>query len=161
MYSQHHSTTVHVPDAKTFLQAAGKREIAATDSSQQAAGEGKRRRAAGEGKRRAGGDAEAGDPQETAALHSLHILSALLASAPAPSVSCVRVAVTCPPWPWCQASVTLPPTSSVHIEMFCTQDIVKAPQQCNHVLHLGKHFSLYCTQTLLSQRLSWGLRGSL
>lgn len=118
MYSQHHSTTVHVPDAKIFLQAPGKRQIPATDSSQQASGE---------RKRRAAGDADAEDPQETAALHSLHILSPLLTSGPAPSASCVSVAVPFPPWPWCQASVTLPPTSSVHVEMFCTQGIAKAP----------------------------------
>lgn len=62
-----HNTTPDVPDAKSFLQATGQREIPAADNSQ--TGEREPRGAAG--------DAEAGDPQKIEALHSLHIHSLL------------------------------------------------------------------------------------
>lgn len=67
MYSQHHSTTVNVPDAKVFCKLLAKGKLQAQTTHYQASGERDTRGAAGE--------AEVGDPQETAALHSLHIRS--------------------------------------------------------------------------------------
>lgn len=65
MYSQHHSTTVNVPDAKFFCKLLAKGNF--QPQTTQASG---KRKTGG-----AGGDAEAGDPQETLALHSLHVHS--------------------------------------------------------------------------------------